>query len=383
MYLNDANRTIAEQRLRALAAASPSSMRGRKWDHPFSNPGNLDAIDWLVLCGPVGELCNNLPTDFPSCSAAAHGTMLSALSRERAQRPKDMQCNLTRVQLRRARPCVLLVHVTSQLRAIVAPLMLNTWRGAGKYGLAGLLPPAAEEAVFTLFDVACELWRKEHTAHEAAGWLRRVRQALALIELHLPCTEQDLKLHNWLHLAEQIQRLGPNWVTSCFGPERYWGILNRHLGNKAHPEASIASGHDAMVAALHAQLRSGVAWDRLAGMETVQLTPEADAFQLPLSYQPPQHSDPLGVQMGPRPMELQLDDDMYRQLHANYLEAVSAYRAHWNQFIYRCITQGKVRTLRACHPSPPSPFKSTLPGSLVWCRGPPVCCGAPDQFVCI
>jgi hypothetical protein len=79
---------------------------------------------------------------------------------------------------------------------------------AGKHGLRGLLArvngPQFEEAVFMLLDVANQLWRRVVSPESRAALVENTRRALAMAELYLPTHMLDLKLHNWLHLAEQV-----------------------------------------------------------------------------------------------------------------------------------------------------------------------------------
>jgi hypothetical protein len=59
------------------------------------------------------------------------------------------------------------------------------------------------------------------------------------VQLCLPITEMDVKLHNLLHLVNKIIASGPLWTTSMFVYEGMWQYLGRWATNKAHPEVTM------------------------------------------------------------------------------------------------------------------------------------------------
>lgn len=105
-------------------------------------------------------------------------------------------------------------------------------------------------AIFALLSACNAIWQKKYTASEAAELPQTVAAALALVEQHLPASEQDTKLHNLKHLAQQVERLGPNWVVACWFFEQLYGRITKYIGNAAYFTANIASGHRATAAAV-------------------------------------------------------------------------------------------------------------------------------------
>ncbi len=63
-------------------------------------------------------------------------------------------------------------------------------------------------------------------------------KALCLIDLHLPCTELDIKLHNLLHLVDRIPDLGAAWTTAMWGYESLWRFVNNLIKKLDTPETS-------------------------------------------------------------------------------------------------------------------------------------------------
>ena len=63
--------------------------------------------------------------------------------------------------------------------------------------------------------------------------------SIAEVELHLPCHELDIKLHNLLHLPAQIAAQGPLWTNAMWAYENIYGIIMRYLKNRRYAESSI------------------------------------------------------------------------------------------------------------------------------------------------
>jgi hypothetical protein len=63
--------------------------------------------------------------------------------------------------------------------------------------------------------------------------------SIAEVELHLPCHELDIKLHNLLHLPSQIAAQGPLWTNAMWAYENIYGIIMRYLKNRRFPESNI------------------------------------------------------------------------------------------------------------------------------------------------
>lgn len=63
------------------------------------------------------------------------------------------------------------------------------------------LPEPMRLAVITTLNAAAALWTKEVPKADVPGIQARVVEAINVLEAHLPASEANHKLHNWLHLA--------------------------------------------------------------------------------------------------------------------------------------------------------------------------------------
>ena len=85
----------------------------------------------------------------------------------------------------------------------------NIWRGQAP--CMGELATCWHEAYMAcltpymcLFQVCGDLWAKQVAIADLPALQLRVIEAICLMELHLPATEADMKLHNLLHLAFDV-----------------------------------------------------------------------------------------------------------------------------------------------------------------------------------
>jgi len=167
--------------------------------------------------------------------------------------------------------------------------------GAGKYALLGLLPLKEQAAMFGVLDACNAMWQREFDAAKLAELEEQVASALAAAEVALPASELDIKLHNLMHLAQQVRKLGPLWTQACWFFERLYGWLVRYIGNTAYPTASMATGHTNTTAAAfgrlgpiaaaveaHSGTRLAAASD-VAGMDRRQIDADG-SFLLPTSW---------------------------------------------------------------------------------------------------
>ena len=109
--------------------------------------------------------------------------------------------------------------------------------------------------LFQIIDAIQLLNQRTHLLADLAKLKAEVAAALAAVEAAFPCSEQDLKFRNLWHLAEQIERLGPAYVTARWSNEQQWHLYGKYLHNTARPEASIASGVSTMAAISLRQLQ--------------------------------------------------------------------------------------------------------------------------------
>lgn len=79
---------------------------------------------------------------------------------------------------------------------------LSTCVGEFATCIRGLPDPAP--TCMCLFQVCGDLWAKQVAIADLPALQLRVIEAICLMELHLPATEADMKLHNLLHLAFDV-----------------------------------------------------------------------------------------------------------------------------------------------------------------------------------
>lgn len=93
------------------------------------------------------------------------------------------------------------------------------------------------------------LQRKKWTAHDLLAVRGEIVRTLCMVELYLPCTELDAKLHMLLHMPAKIMATGPLWVTSMWVYEAMWARLLGWARNLAYPEVSMMRGYNEFLAA--------------------------------------------------------------------------------------------------------------------------------------
>lgn len=88
--------------------------------------------------------------------------------------------------------------------------------------------------------LVCGLLRaKSHTWEQLPVLIRRTLEALVRVELFLPCSNLDMKLHSLLHAPLRILAAGSLTAVACWAPEQNWGQLQPMAANAAYPEHSI------------------------------------------------------------------------------------------------------------------------------------------------
>jgi hypothetical protein len=68
-------------------------------------------------------------------------------------------------------------------------------------------------------------------------------ETMCMLEMCFPPPFFDMQEHLMIHLVDQILTLGPLYVHSMFLYERFLGVLNVYVRNRAHPEGSIMEGY--------------------------------------------------------------------------------------------------------------------------------------------
>jgi hypothetical protein len=68
-------------------------------------------------------------------------------------------------------------------------------------------------------------------------------ETMCMLEMCFPPPFFDMQEHLMIHLVDQILTLGPLYLHSMFLYERFIGVLNVYVRNRAHPEGSIMEGY--------------------------------------------------------------------------------------------------------------------------------------------
>src|SRR3954470_21758814 len=70
-----------------------------------------------------------------------------------------------------------------------------------------------------------------------------VVQCLVSFELIFPPSFSNIMTHVLIHLVDEIFIMGPVFLHNTFPFERFMGVLQKYVCNRARPEGSISMGH--------------------------------------------------------------------------------------------------------------------------------------------
>jgi hypothetical protein len=88
--------------------------------------------------------------------------------------------------------------------------------------------------------LACGLLiAKTHTEEQMPVLVRRTVEAVVQVELWLPCSHLDMKLHSLLHAPARILAAGSLTPVSCWPFENNWGQLGKLATNRLTPDKTI------------------------------------------------------------------------------------------------------------------------------------------------
>lgn len=88
--------------------------------------------------------------------------------------------------------------------------------------------------------LACGLLTaKTHTQEQMPVLVRRTVEAVVQVELYLPCSHLDMKLHSLLHAPARILAAGSLTAVLCWPFEGNWGQLGKLATNRAAPDKTI------------------------------------------------------------------------------------------------------------------------------------------------
>lgn len=225
-----------------------------------------------------------------------------------------------------------------------------------------MLKPQLQGPLFQLFDAGELLRQRSHRRDDLPQLQLELAEALAAVELAFPCSEQDLKLHNWVHQGQQIERLGPSYVSAQWSFEREWHILCQGLLNTARPEPSIASNICYMAAALQDQLTTASADSNssaLAGLQGQSLDDDGGSFTMEASWEQPHSALPAQAQLLGRSDPCTMTEAERLAVHKAMLAMVAEpYSSAWSRWIADQLDQ----------PGCPAEHRPTVDaeGNLVW-----------------
>src|SRR3954471_17278441 len=107
----------------------------------------------------------------------------------------------------------------------------------------GLLPENVRVAIVKLCAFLNAISQKVINPEDLPRLQNDVVQCLVSFELVFPPSFFNIMTHLLVHLVEEIFILGPVFLHNMFPFERFMGVLNKYVRNRARPEGSIAKGY--------------------------------------------------------------------------------------------------------------------------------------------
>lgn len=169
--------------------------------------------------------------------------------------------------------------------------------------------------------------------------LNGIARALTLVELHLPCCEMDMKLHQLLHLAERLRHLGPSFTTAMWGYEELWHHLVLLMKKKDTPETTCMFSWMQMESALLAgeglsdECIFHVPMDEASSGRT--LTSQQQQYWTVLNTSEPDvQMDVMPSLKGfKREHRSPLPGKLFYELHLMYMQHSETYESHFHVFM--------------------------------------------------
>ena len=109
--------------------------------------------------------------------------------------------------------------------------------------LRGLLPENVRLAIVKLCAFLNAISQKVIDLETIPRLENDLVQCLVSFELVFPPSFFNIMTHVLVHLCEEINVLGPVFLHNMFPFERFMGVLNKYVRNRARPEGSISMGH--------------------------------------------------------------------------------------------------------------------------------------------
>ncbi|XP_037428486.1 uncharacterized protein LOC119294418, partial [Triticum dicoccoides] len=109
--------------------------------------------------------------------------------------------------------------------------------------LRGLLPENVRLAIVKLCAFLNAISQKVIDPEIIPRLQNDLVQCLVSFELVFPPSFFNIMTHVLVHLCEEINVLGPVFLHNMFPFERFMGVLNKYVHNRARPEGSISKGH--------------------------------------------------------------------------------------------------------------------------------------------
>jgi hypothetical protein len=109
--------------------------------------------------------------------------------------------------------------------------------------LRGLLPKNVRVPIVKLCSFLNAISQKVINPGILPRLQKDVAQCLVSFELVFPPFFFNIMTHLLVHLVEDIAILGPVYLHNIFPFERFMGVLNKYVHNRARPEGSISKGY--------------------------------------------------------------------------------------------------------------------------------------------
>lgn len=87
------------------------------------------------------------------------------------------------------------------------------------------------------------LWSKDLHVDSLPYLYHLIVEAVCMVELYLPVSERDIKLHELVELFHLARDYGPVYSVSLFRAESLWGQLLNMMHNKAYPESTMLEAY--------------------------------------------------------------------------------------------------------------------------------------------
>jgi hypothetical protein len=198
---------------------------------------------------------------------------------------------------------------------------------------AGDMDANSRETYLNLLLACGLLCGKSFTKEQLAVTLRRTIEALALVELYLPCFHLDSKLHGLAHMPKRIMGAGSLQAVAAWVYEGMWKRFMTLTGNLAHPEISMTHKIADLEMASHLHLRDPDLFSSSFRQPMVSAEPTKQFyFALELSRRCEEGQLLPTIPGQGMQLNAQLSGLQRQALHAGYMAVQEQYKLLWEDF---------------------------------------------------